>query len=144
MLDFLNPSSVNFFGIKLVEGIGDLLKNLFVPSQEKILAINNIFSQKFSFVETIKTLARSIQNMYENVNAVPSMTIDIPNNRTGITQLTVIDLSWYTPFKPYGDLVVTAFSYLFFIWRLFARIPSILHGLSTLDEHSSNTNKPLL
>ena len=41
----------------------------------------------------------------------------------------IIDLSWYTPFKPYGDVIITAFTYLFFIWRVFIHTPNIIHGL---------------
>ena len=74
--------------------------------------------------------------MNNNITATPSMTINIPNNRTGITQLTVIDLSWYAPYKTYGDLLITVFVYIFFVWRVFAHIPEILHGVGTFSEAS--------
>lgn len=45
-------------------------------------------------------------------------------------ELTYIDMSWYKPFKPYGDLVITGFVYLFFLWRLFVHLPGIIHGSS--------------
>ena len=41
----------------------------------------------------------------------------------------VIDFSWYSPYKSYGDLIITGFVYAFFLWRLFINLPNIIHGL---------------
>ena len=109
----------------------DLLKTLFVPSEGKILALQDVFTSKFAFVDSIKIAINSVKNMLNNVETLPSLAIDIPDNRTGITSVTVIDLSWYAPYKAYGDLVITGFAYLFFIWRLYIHLPSILNGVGT-------------
>lgn len=131
ILSYINPFSENFFGKKLVELIGELLTNLFVPSENCFEPIQYVFKDKFAFVDSIKTMISSIENMINNINQTPSLKIDIPDNRTGINELVVIDLSWYAPFKNYGDIVITGFCYVFFIWRLFCRLPNILHGLGS-------------
>lgn len=133
IISYINPFSDNFLGKKIIELLGDLLTKLFVPSEEKILALQNVFSEKLSFIDSIKIAINSIKNMYENVNALPKFTIDI-NSKFYTGELTIIDLSWYAQYKTYGDLVITGFAYLFFIWRLWCRLPSILHGVGSVGE----------
>lgn len=41
-------------------------------------------------------------------------------------KVSVLDMSWYLPFKQYGDICVIAFCYLAFIWRLFKKLPSMV------------------
>lgn len=50
-------------------------------------------------------------------------------------EIKLIDLNWYAPFKSYGDVILTGFIYAFFLWRMFIRLPSTIHGLggSTVD-----------
>lgn len=139
MLSYINPFSENFFGWKIIELLGDLLKALFVPSEEKILALRNVFTDKLSFIDSIKLAVNSIKNMYENVSALPSYSINI-NSRFYSGELTIIDLAWYAPYKSYGDLVITGFTYILFIWRLWCRLPSILHGLGSSGEFKNDTD----
>lgn len=58
------------------------------------------------------------------------MTLNLGATKYTEAQNTVVlDLSWYSPYKSYGDLVLTGFIYLFFLWRLFINLPNIIHGL---------------
>ena len=45
--------------------------------------------------------------------------------------LTILDLSWYSEYKPMVDMFVSACLYLAFFWNLFKNMPSILQGVST-------------
>lgn len=68
--------------------------------------------------------------MIENIsNGSAVFTVDI-NSPWYVGKATLFDLAWYKPFKPYGDLVFTGFAYVFFIWRIFIRLPSIISGSS--------------
>lgn len=40
----------------------------------------------------------------------------------------IIDLSWYAPYKQFGDSVIAMFFYLGFIWHSFINIGSIISG----------------
>ena len=44
---------------------------------------------------------------------------------------TIIDLSWYAPYKEFGDNVICMFIYLSFIWHIFKHASSIITGQST-------------
>lgn len=132
ILNYLNPSADEFFGNKIIELMKDMLKNLFVPSEEKILMIKDTVTSKFDFIESIKLAINSIQDMFNNVGSAPKLTLNLGATKyTEAGEYVILDLSWYAPFKVYGDLVLTGFIYLFFIWRLFVAIPGIITGTSS-------------
>lgn len=145
MFGFLDPTSQNFAFSGLTDittGIGNIfnllnpnsqdfiLRRAFVPSEERINAITNLVKGKFAFVDSIKTGINALDETINNLGSSPRLTMTL-----GATQYTeeqrvvVIDLSWYAPFKQYGDLVLTGFIYLFFLWRIFISIPNIINGL---------------
>ena len=43
----------------------------------------------------------------------------------------IIDLSWYAPYKEYGDNIICMFAYLIFIWHIFTKASSTINGLDT-------------
>lgn len=139
IISYINPFSDNFLGKKIVEMIGDLLTKLFVPSEDKILALKNVVSEKFAFIDSIKIAINSLENMFNNVGSFPKYTIDI-DSKYYKGELTVIDLEWYSQYKPYGDIVITAFAYLFFLFRLSADLPNILSGVGTVSDVPVNTS----
>lgn len=47
-------------------------------------------------------------------------------------------MSWYAPYKAYGDLIITGFVYVFFIWRIFIKLPGIISGTSGVAENLYN------
>lgn len=129
LLDYINPFSENFIGIKIVELLGDLFKALFVPSEERITAIQNTVMSKFDFVESIKIAINSFKDIINNLGNAPVLHLDLEATQyTSAMRINVIDLNWYKPYKKYGDLVITALFYAFYLWRLFCRLPSIISG----------------
>lgn len=130
ILSYINPFSDNFFGYKLIELLKEALEFLFVPSEERITAITNTVSDKFSFVDTIKTSIQAFQNIINNIGNAPKLEITIGATKYSTEQtVKVLDFSWYAPFKTYGDLIITGFVYAFFLWRIFINLPNIIQGL---------------
>ena len=69
--------------------------------------------------------------MLENIeNGSAKLTVDI-DSLYYKGEATILDLSWYSKFKDYGDLVFTGFAYVLFIWRMYKAVPNILSGLSS-------------
>lgn len=98
-------------------------------------------SSKFGFIDSIKLAVQSIQNIANNLGNVPKLELSVGSTKyTEAQTLTVIDFSWYAPFKTYGDLIITGFVYVFFLWRLFINIPNIIHGLGGAVDSSSMLN----
>lgn len=128
-MGYLNPFGENFFGIKLLELLGNLLKDLFIPSQERLESINNAVSVKFSFVTTIKQAINSTQEMLNGLESAPRLQLEVGSTKwTEKQTLTILDLSFYKTFKPFGDLVITGFCYLAFIWKMLFTLPSFING----------------
>lgn len=128
ILSYLNPFSENFFVYKLIELLGDLLKALFIPSEERLTAIGDTVKSKFGFIDTIKDTINTMHNLITNLDEGVEMSYNVESKYyTGAVP--IVNLSWYRPFKPYGDIVITGFVYMFFIWRIFIHAPNIIHGL---------------
>ena len=129
ILNYINPFSENFFVYKLIELLGDLLEFLFVPSENVINGLVDSVTSKFSFIDTIKSSVSDVEDILVGSEPVPTLKIHV--NETEYTQeqdLTIINLSWYLPFKKYGDIILTGFIYAFFFWRIYISIPSIISG----------------
>lgn len=129
MLSYINPLSDNFFGKKLVDLFSDLLKLLFIPSEENVNNLVNSVKDKFSFVDYIKNSVGDVNSILSGSTPAPSLTIHI--NETAYTKaqdIKIIDLSWYTQFKELGDKIFTGFIYAFFIWRTYTNLPNIISG----------------
>lgn len=142
IVSYINPFSDNFLGKKIVEGIQGVLEYLFVPDTSEIdIRIESIKS-KFSFIEDIKSIANQFSSIIQSTETSKSLTIDIPDNRTGINKLTIIDLSWYEKYKSYGDIIISCVVYIFFFWRVYVNLPNIINGVSSFssDVASSTIN----
>lgn len=130
LFNWLNPFSDDFIGKKIVELLSNALQALFVPSEERINAVYNTVANKFEFIESIKIAINSTQDLLNNTGNSPKLTLNVGATKyTEAQNVTVLDLAWYSQFKPYGDLVLTGFIYLFFLWRLFISLPKIIHGV---------------
>ena len=127
MLSYINPFSDNFLGKKLVELLGNLLKLLFIPSEDSINNLTNSVSSKFGFIDSIKLGIESVKNIINNVGSSPKLVINIDSSYYK-GELTVVDLNWYKPYKAYGDLILTGFIYVIYLWRLFVTLPSVISG----------------
>ena len=104
------------------------MQYLFIPSQARLNAIHTAVTNKFGFVDTIRNTITSIQGLMNNMESDTRMTYSV-QSRYYTGDIDIVNLSWYTPFKPYGDIVITGFCYLFFIWRLFIHVPNTINGL---------------
>ncbi len=69
-------------------------------------------------------------------------TASAQNSYVSIPEHTIIlDMSWYLPFKPYGDMVLSGFMWLSFLWLLFKRFPAIIHGEGMITESLLNLDE---
>lgn len=128
---------------KAIEGaIAAPLQAAFVPDEDKVRIFFDDFNHKFSFVDDMKT---NIENVKKYVFGVtPSPILKIPIMKTeskydyGFGDYFIIDVSWYAKYRPYGDLVILAFAWLMFIWRVFISLPGIISGSPGSMWHDSS------
>lgn len=130
---------------KAIEGaIAAPLQAAFVPDEDKVRLFFDDFNHKFSFVDDMKT---NIENVKKYVFGVtPSPILKIPIMKTeskydyGFGDYFIIDVSWYAKYRPYGDLVILAFAWLMFIWRVFISLPGIISGSPGSMWHDSSVS----
>ena len=138
-IDIMNPTSDNYYAKPFFDLWGERLQWLFVPSQEKVTNLTNTVKSKFGFIDSIQSGISDIQNMLETNENLPVLKISVPTNDWYNGELTVLDLNWYTPYKPYGDLVISAFIYVFFIWRVYIHLASTINGVGgSVNDMSHN------
>lgn len=81
----------------------------------------------FGFVDNVKNNVNSMIDIITNTESSPRFQLNM-NCKWFQGTVTILDLSWYTPFKEYGDTVICIFAYLSFLWNIFIRLPDIIQG----------------
>lgn len=108
------------------------LEAAFVPDEDKVYVFVDDFHHKFGFVDDMKKNVENIQKYIFGVTPSPILKIPIMKVKSkydyGFGDYFIIDISWYEPYRPYGDLIILAFAWLMFIWRGFVSLPGIISG----------------
>lgn len=89
-------------------------------------AFNNVYGN-FGFAEDVKKNVSGMLDVITNTSKAPKFQLNV-NSKYYKGTLTIVDLSWYAPYKEMGDNVICIFAYLGFLWRIFIRLPDIIRG----------------
>ncbi len=88
--------------------------------------------------------------VYDEETGAPKIPVHFSNSSSeyfsNIEDAYIIDMNWYAPFKPVGDVIVVAFCWIMFIWRVIRDLPGIINGTSGItdnnpDSYSGEVNK---
>ena len=101
-----------------------------------------IIKEKFSFAIDIQTSFTEIKTYLLDADSeVPQITINLANAEGKYNYGTngkVLDMSWYSRYKPTVDKIIIAFCYINFIWLLFKRLPDIIAGAGAITERGND------
>lgn len=127
----------------IIDLIIDGIKYLFIPSGDFFSDNINQFKSHFAFIDTFSNFVNKFTNLNRN-NTAPVVSVDFSKaeskyNYGGVAF--ALDLAWYTRYKPIGDIIITAFVYIFFIWRFYCRIPELIRGAGIITDSVSRTTK---
>lgn len=120
---------------------------MFVPSNDFLSSNFSTFKSHFGFVDTISNSVEQFKNFNDDT-ATPYVDIDL-NTHLNIAgkdvvlggKAHIIDLRFYAPYKATGDLMVTAFVYILFLWRVFSRLPEIISGAGIMESTSGKIER---
>lgn len=136
IVDYLNPFSDNFIGKIIVESIGNLLKGLFIPSDNYF---SNIKDTLLSDLET-KLPYESYINMFSIISDVATdgemQDIGINNYQVGTLNINLpnfIDFSYITQYRDTWYSWVRGFVFIFLIIYHINQINKFLRGFSISD-----------
>lgn len=123
----------------IIDLLADLLKALFVPDTVALEAELTGFTGKFPWISNLFDWVKYLITLMVT-SEPPKLYIHFENSETAKYQtlgtLVIFDASWYTPYKPYGDALLSAFLWALFLWRLFKQMPSIISGAGMVTEQS--------
>lgn len=145
-----NPAdSDSLFGwlSSIAEGFGTLagdiassIGNLFIPSDGYFDSKIQPIKEKFGFVDIFIGYVNGLSENFQTLTGeAPDLHVDLTQAESeynwGESAL-AINLDWYERYKPTGDQVIIVFSYAFFIWRVFRKLPDIIGGSGAIVDNN--------
>lgn len=123
--------------------IGNSVENsdktsIFNISQKLGSGFSKIFSF-FNFIDTVKNSIVDIYNLLINTTEAPKLYMTF-NHQYIQGEQCILDLSWYSPYKEFGDNVICAFMYACFMWHVFKNLYNIISGENSSIEDVSSSN----
>lgn len=123
------------FPSELWQAIVDALSACFVPSEGYLDAKITELRNGFPLFDSIIDTATVLKNFFVSFGSTPPIIyIPLGDSTSWVLGGTTIfvDLTWYAQYKPTVDLLISAFLWLFFLWRVFLSLPGIIRGTSGL------------
>lgn len=122
-----------------IDGLGNFLINgirdIFVPSEDFLTEKVNAIRERFSIADFVITLADYFDkkiNAIGSVSVPPSLTVNFASSNSVYDwggEAVVLDLSWYEPYKPTVDSLLSGILWVVFAWRLIVAAPGIINGV---------------
>lgn len=113
--------------------LADVLSAVFVPSAGYLDAKMDALLADYKFLNNFKADINFIAARLKYLGASPPVIyIDLGASEGSYTlggQIAFLDLSWYAKYKPSVDIILSAFLWLIFLWRLLLKLPGIISGL---------------
>lgn len=133
---------------KIGEVIQNLLAGLFMPDTDAIQEEWEFIQSKFAWWSEIQTFVEEIVGAFTSLDGsepepitftLPVLKSDLFKNLSG--SVVVIDLSWFADYRDSVHVIISAFIWLAYVWRLFHVLPGIIAGTSGgVGNADSNTN----
>lgn len=126
--------------VKIFEPFADVFDKFFIPDAELFNERMAAVTAKFIWVTDVTEYGRYIIGMLQKAsgNKPPVITISLSKyagNFSWGTNDIVIDFSWYAPYKPNVDAILSGIIWINFLWNIFKRLPDIISGsgMITMD-----------
>ena len=106
-------------------------------------SLGTAFEAKLSWIPQIFNFLKELFARIVYTGQPPKVKIPLTESKGTIkfsSDAYVLDMSWYEPYKPYADTIISGFLWLGFGWNLYKRTPSILNGIGISQEPAANGN----
>lgn len=124
------------------------IREIFVPSEDFITEKVEALQAEFTFADSIITTGKYIGYSFQGMGTEPPVIyVNLADNRTGLDmggEVAFLDLRWYEEYKPTVDMILSAFLWLMFAWRVFVHLPGILRGLPGFTGESVSESKEIV
>lgn len=122
--------------MSIVDGIKNVLVEVFIPSDDFLDNKINSLRERFSFADSIIGTANILFDFFktQTFNTPPKLDINLKTANSkydyGSSAL-ALDMSWYTPYKPSVDIILSGFLWVVFIWNTFKDLAGIISGVGS-------------
>lgn len=115
------------------DSVSGVMVDAFVPSETATLEKVGKMQEYFKFKDDMEAIIYEFKRNIFGIKPSPILKIPIgkPSSKKydyGTGNYIIIDASWYAKYKDFGDKIVLAFAWAFFIWRMFVGLPGIISG----------------
>lgn len=118
----------------IYNGVITAIEFVFVPSEGYVDAKIEALTAEYAFADSIAKTGVNLKGFLLGLGSQPPIIyIDLgaSNGSYNIGGKTVfIDLTWYAQYKGTMDLIISAFLWLWFAWRMLLSLPGIIQGTS--------------
>lgn len=116
------------------EWLLDGIKSIFVPSEDFLSAKVEALRTEFSFADSIIDTFEMFSGSFLDFDSSPPVIyIDLSAAETLYDwgpEVVFVDFSWYARYKPTVDVLLSAFLWLVFFWRVGIHLPNIIRGVA--------------
>ena len=126
----------------ITNAVEDAATELFVPEEGSTLEKIDEIKEYFKFKDDVEDIVGEFEKKVFGIKPSPILKIPIgkPTSKKynfGTGNYIIIDVSWYAQYKDFGDKIILAFAWAFFIWRIFVHLPGIISGAPGVYETGS-------
>lgn len=125
---------------RIADAFKALLEGLFAPDAALMQEMTDTFKGKFSFLTTLHKVGTDLFGMTAETDP-PVIWVHLEDAEGKYTYggpVKALDLSWYQRYKADVDKLISGFLWLAFLWLLFKRAASIIHGGEMYTEYASD------
>lgn len=134
------PQSFSQWFNDLIDGVNaipdlilDGVESLFFPSEDFLTSKVDDLRENYDFVDSILRTAQALQLGLANITTEPPVIyIDLGATRGDYNiggKVPFLDLRWYAEYKPTVDILISAFLWICFAWRMLIKLPGIISGM---------------
>ena len=106
---------------------------IFVPTEDFLTAKWEAIRSEFAFADSITSTGELLVGILNGLDPEPPVIyIDLGATEGSYNfggEVAFIDLRWYARYKPTMDLIISAFLWMAFVWRLILKLPGIISGM---------------
>lgn len=126
--------------VALPQTIAQAIAGFFTPDPDLLKEMSDTFNSKFGFLPYLYDFVNDASGLQPEPPVIYIHLEDAqsPHGFDYGDQEVALDLSWYAPYKPKVDFILSGILWAFFLWQLFKRAASIIRGGEMVERYTSD------
>lgn len=124
--------------LSIPQAIAKAIAAVFTPSAEATASLQGIAAEHLPIAADLADISNRVVSTIESPSGSGglgyTLSVDLGKHVGGgwsDTVITLLDVSWYKPYKPLVDDTIVGLAWLLFLWNLYGALPSIIHGMAS-------------